>query len=125
MIKVTKTRNGYTCKSKVDLPKKKGDYLYFLQIGEPKDNKRIVKIGTTNNIKRRMSQELRQYEEDILILWISSPYTKYTTLRVEDKTKAVWKEFSDWKYIPNDRFEVPADITDFKITVRKDWDISL
>lgn len=125
LIIVTKTKDGYICKSKVTIPKKPGDYLYFIQVGEPRAGKRIVKIGTTNNIKRRMSQELRQYKQNITILWVSPAYTKYTTLRVEDKMKNVWKSYSDWRYIPNDRFEVPEDITGFTITVRRDWPIEI
>lgn len=103
--------------------KKKGEYIYFIRIGEPQE--RLFKIGTTNNIKRRMKEHEKTYHKKITVLWISSPYSKYTTLRVEDNMINKWKEEGVFKYIRNDRFVIPPWINKVKIKVRKEWTVIL
>ena len=120
-----KIYNGrkYKIFSRVKVPKKKGDYLYFIRIGE--EPSRLYKIGTTNDILRRMKEHAKYYGEKIFILWVSPTYSKYTTLRVEDKMKKWWIEHTNWDYKENDRFTIPVEVTDVTITVRKDYNIQL
>jgi len=106
------------------IPKKKGDYLYFIRIGNATD--RIFKIGTTNNIMIRMKQHQDYFSKDIYILWVSPTYSKYTTLRIEDRQKAVWIEQQpNWQYIKNDRFIIPQFVNQIVIKVIKNYEIIL
>jgi predicted GIY-YIG superfamily endonuclease len=99
------------------------DHLYFIRIGDRAEN--LYKIGTTNNLKRRMNEHKRIYKKPIEILWTSPPYSKYTTLRVEEKTKQEWKQKEGFHHIPNDRFIIDSSIHQVKIKVRKEWTIDL
>lgn len=101
---------------------KKQDFVYFIQIGE---DDRIFKIGTTNDIDRRMKEHKRYFKKPIKVLWVSPAYSKYTTLRVEDDTKNLWRETTNWEYIRNDRFRIPEDVTEVRIKVRKEYVVSL
>ena len=120
-MKICGTRSGLVCTSTTELPAKKGNFLYLIQIGLPKNGQRLIKIGTTNNIKRRMSEELRQYKENIKILWISPCYKKFTTLRVEQKTKDIWRSVDDWEWVPNDRFLIPDKVEELRVVVRNEF----
>lgn len=97
------------------------DYIYFIRIGEPTEN--LYKIGTTNNIARRMTQHQRYYKKPVEVLWVSPAYSKYTTLRVEDRTINIWKELEGFEYIRNDRFIIDPSIHKVTIKVRKEWTI--
>lgn len=99
----------------------KNDYLYFIRIGDPSEN--LYKIGTTNNIRRRMTQHERYYQKPVTVLWISSLYSKYTTLRVEECTIEKWKQMEGFRYIRNDRFIIDPSIRKISIKVRKEWEI--
>lgn len=109
--------------SEVEIPTKEGDYLYFIQIGDPEE--RLFKIGTTNNINRRMLEHRRTYKKDIHVLWVSPTYKKSTTLLVENKMKATWKEQEGMEYIPKDRFIINENIQKITIKVRKEYVIKL
>lgn len=126
MKRVYKNRNTSRCiYSKVDIPKKKGNYLYFIRIGQSQF--RLHKIGTTDSIMRRMKEHISKtgYNDDVYILWISPQYSKYTTLRIEDRMKKWWIENTNWEYQRNDRFIIPEGTKEIVITVRKDWHIPL
>lgn len=125
MDNIYKTRKGQQCFSRVPMPKKNGEFLYFIQIGEVRDGLRLVKIGTTNNVRRRMGEELRQYDENITVLWVSPPYAKYTTRRIEDMMKEDWRKREGFVYIPNDRFLIPASVKTIDITVRNTFTITI
>ena len=99
------------------------DHVYFIRIGARDAN--LYKIGTTNNIERRMHEHERKYKQPIEVLWVSPPYSKYTTLRVEDTTKEKWRAQSGFHYIPNDRFVIEPSINQVKIKVRKEWTIDI
>lgn len=99
----------------------KTDFVYFIRIGDKKDN--LYKIGTTNNVIRRMKQHERYYKKKVEILWISPAYSKYTTLRVEDKTIQKWKQLEGFEYIRNDRFIINPEIHSVIIKVRKEWTV--
>ena len=70
------------------MPKADGKhyYIYFIQVGNP--FKRIFKIGTTNDLLRRMKEHSRNYgtddqKEDIAIIWFKKVKSKWTTLRID------------------------------------------
>lgn len=97
----------------------KGNYIYFIRIGDKSEN--LYKIGTTNNIQRRMTQHERYYKKPVTIIWVSREYSKYTTLRVEEQTINKWKEMAGFQYIRNDRFIIDPSIREVSVKVRKEW----
>ena len=76
------------CFAERELPEKstRGEYNYLLVI-HYKNGKKTIKIGTTNNMARRMYEHLGAYRANITVCWISPYFSKYTTLRVEDNFK--------------------------------------
>ena len=111
------------------LPKKKGDYLYFVRLvpGPETERRLAYKIGTTDRPLERMKEHLRsyKYQYNIEVLWFSPCYSKYTTLRIEDRMKSWWIEQQAWEYIRNDRFIIPTETKEIIITVRKDYIIKI
>ena len=83
--------------------KKKVDHIYFIRVGDPSEN--LYKIGTTNNLKRRMREHEKNYQKPIEVLWVSPAYSKWTTLRVETATIEQWKQMEGFEYIRNDRLQ--------------------
>ena len=118
---VYQNKKGVKIYSKRKIPQK-GEYVYFLSFPKlKKDKKKIVKIGTTNDIMRRMKEHLKYYDTDIVIEWISKDYRHFTTLRVEENMKELWKQNADWEYMKNDRFIIPEDEKEIVIKVRKEY----
>ena len=72
-----------------------------------------------------MKEQCKYYDKKITVLWFSPTYSKYTTLRIEDRMKTYWREFTDWEYKNNDRFVIPPEVKDITITVRKDYNIKI
>lgn len=108
------------------IPKKEGNFLYFIRLNPRSPNIAIYhKIGTTNRPLERMKELLRayKYQFDITILWLSPVLAKSTTLIIEDKQKKWWKDFTNWQYIPTDRFIIPSDVTEIIITIKKEYHI--
>lgn len=113
------------------LPKADGKhyYIYFIQVGSP--FKRVFKIGTTNDLLRRMKEHSRNYgtddqKEDIAIIWFKKVKSKWTTLRIEEETKTKWIENEPtWEYIRNDRFVLPNLINQVSIKIRKNYSVNL
>lgn len=106
------------------LPKEgKGEHNYIIILNYKKN--KILKIGTAKSIKNRLYELLAIYEVDIIICWISPPYSKYTTLRAEDKNREVYKNNANWEWIKLDRFRIPNDVTNIIFTVRKDYVIPI
>ena len=99
----------------------KHDYVYFIRIGDEADN--LYKIGTTNDVMRRMRQHERYYKKPVEVIWVSPAYSKYTTLRVEEQTINQWKGLEGFQYIRNDRFIIDPSIKQVTIKVRKEWTI--
>ena len=95
----------------------------------------ILKIGTTNNLKRRNAEHNRAYSrtktdhrmkhgEQFQYDW-TLPLSKYNTTRYEDRNRQKWQEENVGEFIRNDRFvcaEKPAEVT---VTIRKTYTISL
>lgn len=111
--------------SPIKIPEKEGDYLYLIKLNSLETEEIIYKIGTTCHPLRRLTDLLRSYnfEYDIEIVWFSPPLAKFTTLRVEENTKKQWKKI--WKYIPNDRFQIPSDVSQVIIKIKKDYIIPI
>jgi predicted GIY-YIG superfamily endonuclease len=108
-----------TIKERKKKGKDKEDFIYFIRIGAPCHN--LYKIGTTNNMERRMKEHENYYGEKVTVLWQSPPYSKWTTLRVEENTKEIWKKTEGFEYLRNDRFVINPEIRQVKIKVRKEW----
>lgn len=109
----------------------------FLYVGHyiDIDGRYILKVGTTNDLKRRQQEHTRNYRRSKNATmpnktqfeydW-SLPLSKYNTLRYEDKTKAQWKEEGVGEYIRNDRFicgDRPPEYVE--IVIRKVYKIPL
>ena len=107
--------------SSIKLPEQGKSYLYFIKIGQGN----LYKIGSTNRPFERMKEHLRYYKEDIYIYWFSYAYSKYTTLRVEDRTKEKWKRRKDFFYKQNDRFYIEDSVKSITIQVKNNFKIYL
>lgn len=107
------------------LPKKseRGEYVYLITIHYP--DKNVFKIGTTNNVERRIYEHLGNYKEDITVCWVSPRYSKYTTHRVEDRNKDTYKKNVSLGYIRNDRFSYPIELDEVMVKVKKEYKIPL
>lgn len=115
------------------MPTKQAQYNYVIQIGDAdKDGNRVIKIGTTNDMLRRMKEHEQYYADkdtktkaNIYILWYKEVKSKYTTLRVEDENKEIWKKNLNYKYIRNDRFIVPKWVDKINVKIRKNYEVDL
>lgn len=108
---------------------KEKEYLY---IGHYEDTrgKKIIKVGTTNNIKRRTTEHNRNYRRNqhykmpndkSFIMDCSIPLSKANTLKYEESIKEDLRNQQVGVYIPNDRFicdELPETIT---IKIKKEY----
>lgn len=124
MIVLKRKNNCVFSEKKLPTKSKRGEYNYLILIHSSNPKTKIIKIGTTNDMTRRMYEHLGYYNKDITILWISPHYSKYTTLRIEDKTKSNLKSCG-YRWIRNDRFEVPKELTEITIKVRKEYHIRI
>lgn len=108
----------------------------FLYVGfyHDTDNNFVLKIGTTNDLKRRQAEHTRNYRKSpehtmpsdgkFTYLW-KLPLSKYNTLRFEDRNRQKWQEMGIGEYVRNDRFilhEIPPQV---EITIRKTYTIPL
>lgn len=118
---------GNTIKSKLNIKEKIGDFIYFVRLINRESGDIEYKIGTTNDLMRRLKEHIRyyKYRYDIEILWVSPPCSKYTTLRIEDRQKKWWIENTEWEYIRNDRFRIPNTVKEIVITIKKDYIIEM
>ena len=108
----------------------------FLYVGTytDTDGNRILKIGTTNNLKRRKSEHNRAYkqttahtmpsDQSFEYIW-TLPLSKYNTLRYEDRNRERWKEMEVGEYVRNDRFVIAEELTEVEIKIRKTYKIAL
>lgn len=108
----------------------------FLYVGYYKDTeeKILLKIGTTNDLKRRQNEHNRNYrkatkytmpqEESFHYLW-HLPLSKYNTLRYEDKNRTKWQEEGVGKFVRNDRFVLSENVAEVTIKIRKNYTIPL
>lgn len=108
----------------------------FLYIGYYFDteNNFILKVGTTNDLKRRAAEHSRNYKKasnhtmpkssKFEYIW-TLPLSKYNTLRYEDKTIDLWKEMEIGTYIRNDRFVCPSIPSEVLVKIRKEYIVKL
>lgn len=109
----------------------------FLYVGHYIDTqgRYILKIGTTNDLRRRATEHTRHYRK-------SPEYTltpqgkfeydfhiklsKYNTLRFEDRNRKRWQDSGIGEYVRNDRFNCgerkPDKVT---IKIRKIYEVEL
>ena len=108
----------------------------FLYIGHYTDTKGnyILKIGTTNDLKRRKSQHTTNYRRakqytmpqnsEFEYDW-SLPLSKYNTFRYEDRNREKFKQERIGEYVRNDRFcckQKPARVV---VKIKKEYEIIL
>jgi predicted GIY-YIG superfamily endonuclease len=108
----------------------------FLYVGHYVDveGKFILKIGTTNDLKRRAQEHTRNYRrakthtmpatEIFHYDWVR-PLSKYNTVRYEDKNRQAWQDLGLWEFIRNDRFYCPRKPDTVEITIKKTYKIAL
>ena len=108
----------------------------FLYVGHYIDTNGnfILKVGTTNDLKRRQTEHNRNYKKspnftmptdgEFIYDW-HLPLSKYNTLRIEDRTRAQWQELGIGEYIRNDRFFCAVKPKSVSVTIRKTYEIAL
>lgn len=111
----------------------KKEYLYVGHYIDEQGNY-ILKVGTTNDLKRRRVEHNRNYrratihtmpqEETFEYDW-SLPLSKYNTLRFEDKTREAWIEEEIGEFIRNDRFVCKEKPIVVKVVIKKTYEIYL
>ena len=109
----------------------------FLYVGHylDTDGNYILKIGTTNDLRRRATEHTRHYrraKEYTLPPAASFEYdfyislSKYNTLRYEDRNRKSWQETGVGEFVRNDRFNCgkhkPAKVI---IKIRKVYEVEL
>lgn len=109
------------------------EYLY---VGHYVDTlgRYILKIGTTNDLKRRAQEHTRNYRRaknytlppgaKFEYDWVR-PLSKYNTLRYEDKNRNLWQELGIGEFVRNDRFCCETKPDFVQITIRKTYQIAL
>ena len=98
------------------------------------DGNKILKIGTTKDIKERGYEHNHNYrrakrytmprEEKFHFIW-SHPLSKYNTLRYEDRNRKMWIEEGIGQFVRNDRFVIAESLTEVEIKIRKTYKIAL
>lgn len=108
----------------------------FLYVGHyyDIDNNYILKIGTTNDLKRRRTEHNYNYrraktntmprENEFEYDW-TLPLSKYNTLRYEDKNRKRWQELAVGVFIRNDRFVCAEKPLEVEVSIHKTYKISL
>ena len=94
----------------------------------------ILKIGTTNDLKRRRIEHNRNYKKspnytmsqdsNFEYLW-SHKLSKYNTLRYEDRNRDLWKEMEIGEFVRNDRFVLCKMPKFVPIKIRKIYQVAL
>lgn len=110
------------------------EYLYVGHYID-KDGNYLLKIGTTNDIKRRQADHTRNYKKASCSYPMAKDgkfeydwyikLSKYNTLRYEDKTRSRWQEEQLGEYVRNDRFLCAEKPEKVEITIRKTYEIFL
>lgn len=108
----------------------------FLYVGHYFDTNGnyILKIGTTNDLKRRAQEHTRKYRKttkyalpadgEFVYDWYT-PLSKYNTHRYEDSNRAKWQELGVGTFLRNDRFVCDKKPATVAVTIRKTYIISL
>ena len=98
------------------------------------DGNKILKIGTTKDIKERGYEHNHNYrkakrytmprEEKFHFIW-SHPLSKYNTIRYEDKNRQMWIDNEIGQFVRNDRFVIAESLAEVEIKIRKTYKIAL
>ena len=99
------------------------------------DGNYILKVGTTNNIKRRTCEHTAAYKEkkkyqmpkdgQFVMDWYR-PVSYKNSIKTEDRTRQAWKNEGIGKFIPKDRFNCGATPPrQVKVKIRKEWTVDL
>lgn len=108
----------------------------FLYVGHYIDvqGRYILKIGTTNDLKRRKAEHTRNYHKaeeytlppkaSFVYDWFL-PLSKYNTLRFEDRNRAIWQEIGIGEFVRNDRFCCTVKPEFVEIKIRKIYRVKL
>ena len=108
----------------------------FLYVGNytDTDGNRILKIGTTDDLKRRRYEHNHNYrrakthtmpkDQSFEYIW-THPLSKYNTLRYEDRNRERWQEMGIGEFVRNDRFIIGEELTEVEIKIRKTYKIAL
>ena len=94
----------------------------------------ILKVGTTNDLKRRQYEHTRNYKKSPNFtmppngsfeydFWL--PLSKYNTLRYEDRNRALWIEQNIGEFVRNDRFFCPIKPNFVEIRIKKTYIVQL
>lgn len=94
----------------------------------------MLKVGTTNNLKRRQMEHNRNYKrspnytmppdgEFIYDFYI--PLSKYNTLRYEDRNRELWIEQNVGEFVRNDRFFCENKPNFVEIRIKKTYIVQL
>lgn len=109
------------------------EYLYvghYIDV----DGNFMLKIGTTNDLKRRQQEHTRNYrrakrfqmpKDGIFVYDWHRLLSKYNTLRYEDKNRAAWQLLGIGDFVRNDRFRCSVKPKSVKVTIRKTYEIEL
>lgn len=94
----------------------------------------ILKIGTTNNLKRRAAEHTRNYrrtknltmpnDAEFVYDWFI-PLSKYNTLRYEDSNRQAWQDAGIGTFVRNDRFKCDKKPQKVLVKIRKTYEIIL
>ena len=108
----------------------------FLYVGHYYDilGRYLLKIGTTNDLKRRRAEHTRNYrraknyqmpaDAEFEYDWYL-PLSKYNTLRFEDKNRQKWQEIGIGEFVRNDRFLCEKKPDFVEIAIRRTYQIAL
>ena len=99
------------------------------------DGNYILKVGTTNNIRRRTCEHTAAYKEkkkyqmpkdgQFVMDWYR-PVSYKNSIKTEDRTRQAWKNEGIGQFIPKDRFNCGAKPPrQVKVKIRKEWTIDL
>lgn len=99
------------------------------------DGNYILKVGTTNNIKRRTCEHTAAYKEkkkykmpkdgQFVMDWYR-PVSYKNSINTENRTRQAWKNEGIGQFIPKDRFNCGATPPhQVKVKIRKEWTIDL
>ena len=127
---------GRKCPTRKGKGTKKLQKKEFLYVGHyiDEEGNYILKIGTTNEPKRRQTEHNRNYrraktntmpkENSFEYDWLL-PLSKYNTLRFEDRNRKKWQEQNVGEFIRNDRFICREKPQFVEVTIRKTYIIEL
>jgi len=109
------------------------EYLY-VGFYTDTEEKFVLKIGTTKDLKRRQGEHNRNYKRakthtmpkdgSFQYLW-TLPLSKWNTHRFEESNIALWQEMGIGEYVRNDRFILDNVPNFVPVKIRKIYQVAL